>query len=542
MKQHIKRRIEYSKDVAPDEGTPEYESLQKFLTKYELENPGFKKAMKARKAEAIKTWELQEVNGIGLYLDVELRNYLGEFNHRSWAYGHKKMPIMFNILEAFFDLDKRLNYWTLLDEEDYSMSFFDFIDFYTSGNIEHNSDEIKENFQEDLIYNFNVQFDFKEIKFKTSANEEFIIAGVSMVRRGEEVTMLFDTGQITDTSKITNELKPLEKRNVSKGKEHLKVAEDKIREAVKLNDDPMLWKILIACRFDLDSNTIDARYVAKDEGNSYSILTDDITGFVVNGNWRDEKYEELFKNLISKVDEYNSIFELAKACLFLPNYFNFYDEEIEEESHETQAKSILKSSFRNKDFKNVNDKFKIRTRSLWKLNRSRFIQADRFSLHDENYKVETSGSWKKLEDEDIGTDKNGNPIVGKTWVQRIDSYYLAKSEDLIVEKLSAPNFDGPNSGKIYIMRNGNLPKNVYKIGLTTKDTEMRATQLSNTSIPDKYHVMREWDVKDCYLAESQIHELLKKFRVDKRREFFNLDMQQANNVIDSVVKEINDVA
>jgi ribosomal protein L17 len=449
------------------------------------------------------------------------------------------MPIMFNVMEAFFNLDKRLNYWTLLDEEDYSISFFDFIDFYTSSNLNQNKSDIIENFQEDLIYNFNVQFDLKEIKFRTEEGETFVIGGVSMVRRGNEVTMLFNSGEITDTIIKTKELEPLNKKGISKGKENLVVAKDRIREAVKLNDDPMLWKVLVVCRFDLETNTLDARYIAKDEGNSYSIITDDITGFVVDGNWREEKFEKFFKDMAKKVETYNPIFELAKACMSLPNYFNFYDEEIEEENQDTEVKTILKNPFKNKEYKCVQDKFKIRSRSLWKLNRNRIFLASSVKLRDDNFKVETSGYWKPLNEEEIGCDKKGNPITGKTWVQKTESYYIANQEELIIEKTNEIEFDGPNVGKIYIMRNSSLPKNVFKIGLTTKETEERAAQLSDTSIPDRYYVMREWKVKDCYLAEKTIHKLLEKKRVDPRREHFIVEMKEANDIIDSVVNEIN---
>ncbi len=52
--------------------------------------------------------------------------------------------------------------------------------------------------------------------------------------------------------------------------------------------------------------------------------------------------------------------------------------------------------------------------------------------------------------------------------------------------------------------------------------------------------MREWNVKDCYLAEKTIHKLLDNYRLDKRREFFQLDMRKANDVIDSVIDKINE--
>ena len=539
MKEHLKRRIEYSKDVFPEEGTPEYAYLTKRIQEHELMNPNFNKEIKNKHALAIKTWELQQANGIGLFMDPEIRHYLGEFNHRSWNYGHRKMPLMFNVMEAFFNLDKNLNYWTLLDEEDYSLSFFDFIDFYTSNEFKYDIEEIKTNLEEDLVYNFNTGYDLKEITFKTLDKDEFVIAGVSIVRRGNEVTMLFNTGQVIDTNKKSKELVSLENSQIMPGKEKIKVTEDRTREAVKLNDDPNLWKILVACRFDLDSNTIDIRYVAKDEGNSFTINTDDLTGFMVNGEWRNETSENAFKHIANQVENYNSIFELAKICLFLPNYFDSFNDKIETEEYETKVKTILNSPSKKREYKDVKDKFKIRNKTLWILNRSKLFSSDRIKLKDENFKIENSGYWKKLNDDEIGTNKNGNPITGKTWVQKKESYYVAKQEELIIEKKKNQNFTSKNAGKIYIMRNAYLPHNVYKIGLTTKTTDERASQLSKTSIPDTYNVMREWDAKDCYAAEKTIHKLLEKYRVDSLREFFQIDMRIANDIIDSVIEDIN---
>lgn len=100
-------------------------------------------------------------------------------------------------------------------------------------------------------------------------------------------------------------------------------------------------------------------------------------------------------------------------------------------------------------------------------------------------------------------------------------------------------FTNKNAGKIYILRNSNYEKDIYKIGLTTKTVEERAEQLSNTSVPDKFSIMREWDVKDCYLAEKTIHKALDIYRIDNRREFFKMDMRIANDVIDTVVQNVN---
>ena len=64
MKEHLKRRIEYSKDTLPEEGTPEYDHVMQRLQQYEEANPNLKQDIKKKKTEAIKTWELQKSNGI----------------------------------------------------------------------------------------------------------------------------------------------------------------------------------------------------------------------------------------------------------------------------------------------------------------------------------------------------------------------------------------------------------------------------------------------------------------------------------------------
>ncbi|WP_125721635.1 GIY-YIG nuclease family protein [Flavobacterium ustbae] len=539
MKEHIKRKIERSIDLVPEEGTEAYEKLQATHEKDMVRNPNLKKIIQDKFKKAVSTLELQNLNGIGLYVDHELRHFLTEFNHRSWSFGHRKMPIMFNIMEAFFDLDKTVNSWKLLEEEDYLISFFDFIDYYTSNDFEYNIDFIKDNFQEDLIYNYNVGADIKEINFKTSSGKEFVIAGISLVRRGSEITFMFVTGEMTDTLKVTKEFVDHSLGKVTPGKENIHPAENRIREAVKLNDDPNLWKALIACRFDLETQKIDARYIAKDEGNSYTIITDDRTGFMRKGKWLTEDHKEIYSKLVRDIEEYNSIFELAKACLYIPHYFNVSEDNIIEEERETKVKALINNPLKNRKYKDIESKYKIRFRSLWLLNSNNKFSFDRVVLRDDKFKVESSGYWMDLKPDEFGTDKNNKQITGRTWVTTTESYFIANSDELIVSKNDQNRFVGENAGYIYIMRNTTMERNIYKIGLTTKLTDERAKQLSKTSVPDHFYIMREWAVKDCKKAEKEIHEILKNYRISSNREFFKLDMRLANDVIDGVVDEIN---
>ncbi|WP_245910923.1 GIY-YIG nuclease family protein [Nonlabens arenilitoris] len=177
------------------------------------------------------------------------------------------------------------------------------------------------------------------------------------------------------------------------------------------------------------------------------------------------------------------------------------------------------------------------------LNRENRFSADRIVLRDENFKIENGGYWKNLSPEEFGTDKKGRQVTGKTWVNKTESFFQANTNDLIISNnQEQQEFQGENAGFIYVMRNATFEKDIYKIGLTTKKTEERAKQLSKTSVPDKFAVMREWAVKDCKIAEKEIHEILDSYRVDPRREFFRLDMKIANDTIDKVIGKINNNA
>ncbi|MBO9594132.1 MAG: GIY-YIG nuclease family protein [Niabella sp.] len=335
-------------------------------------------------------------------------------------------------------------------------------------------------------------------------------------------------------------MQPLPERSTVRGKEKIVPAEKLVREAVKLNNNPDWWKVLIACRLDLETETIDVRYVAKDEGNSYSITTDDVTIFLRDDKWENPEYKDMFVKAIRKIEDYNSIFELAKASLYLPQYFNDFENDIVEEQHETKVKSIISNPLRKSKYKNVDVKFKLRTRSLWLLNRNNIFSSDTVVLRDDKFKIETSGYWKDLSPDEVGIDKKGNKITGRTWVNKTESYFQAKAEELIITKTKQEKeFNEKNAGYIYIMRNAALEESIFKIGRTAKETKERAKQLSKTSIPDQYYIMREWHVRDCIKAEKEIHEFLNDYRVNPRREFFKIDMRKANETIDKVVEKIN---
>ena len=540
MSEHINRKKHVFQGVLPDKNTELYKRIVERLGKRSAENPEIEKELQRRFEKASQTLVVQNLTGVGLGIEEDIRHFLREFNTRSWSHGLIKLPMMFNVLESFFDFSKDLFYFQLAEEEDYLLSLYDFLDYYTSAESNFDTQSVGESIVENMIHSYHVGADMEDISFKTSKGNEFVIGGVSIIRRKQEVTVLILAGQKTDTVKVTAGIDPNPDVIVTPGKEEIHPAEGLKYQAVPLNGNVNLWKTLIACRFDLNTQTNDARYVAEDYGAAYSIRTDDVSGFTKpNGDFINDSMKTSYENSLEEIQTYDALFEFAKISLFLPSYFDKFESDIIAEDHDTQFKAHVTKPTERRKFDNVDNDLKLRQRPLWILNRNNKFQPDVIKLKNESFRIEDSGFWKTLTPEETGVDKSGQHITGKTWVNVRQTYFQAKTAELIIEKTEQQKFTGENAGYVYVMRAPVSPKNHFKIGLTRNDPSKRADQLSKTSIADRFYPLIEWPVKDCVRAEKEIHERLAAYRVDPRREFFELDPVQIREICEEVISKIN---
>jgi hypothetical protein len=101
-------------------------------------------------------------------------------------------------------------------------------------------------------------------------------------------------------------------------------------------------------------------------------------------------------------------------------------------------------------------------------------------------------------------------------------------------------FSGSHPGFIYVMHNPAHEKDVFKVGLTKRDSDIRSEELSDTGSPDKFLVAHEWRVFDCIQAERIIHEALKPYRINPKREFFRLPYKKLIEMISSIVSQMTE--
>ncbi len=86
----------------------------------------------------------------------------------------------------------------------------------------------------------------------------------------------------------------------------------------------------------------------------------------------------------------------------------------------------------------------------------------------------------------------------------------------------------PDAGYIYILQNESLAPDRLKIGRTQQHPGERAEELSQaTGIPTPFIVAWHGHTEDCVKAERLVHKALSKHRTSPRREFFDVELDDA---------------
>lgn len=96
-------------------------------------------------------------------------------------------------------------------------------------------------------------------------------------------------------------------------------------------------------------------------------------------------------------------------------------------------------------------------------------------------------------------------------------------------------------GYVYIMKNEAYQKSLFKIGFTKHMPEQRAKQLFNgmTGVPLPFDVVMACRVGNYQEAEKNVHARLKPYRVNRRREFFELPIEICSKVVLDECNKIN---
>lgn len=524
----------------PPKGTQEFERALKCLAK-DRDSPEIKNLVSKNIKKAMALINVQQVNGLGFPADCILRQYNLEYNGRVINGSLHDLPGSFNVCEAFHKFLPSTATFKLRNEIDHLFSFNSFIDFVTSSEFDNAKQPSLDELKEGVVYSFNSTSSPEALIFSSNDGKEFGFSSISMIKLGTEISIVMLAGQVCDLDKKTEEIK--EKINGQKTfshRSHITPADGYKVRAEPLYEGSNLWKSVILTRIDIETQTCDARYVYEDWGQSYYGVSDDLSAFLNNsGDFIDADAESVYKKMPSRLDEYQSLFELCKTCLFLPEYFELKKDDIAVERHPTKYLSFTKKLKNRKVIELVDSSVKKAYREVYAIYPERKKYPDRVEFLTPDIKIQSGGFWKQLSPNVQGKDKNGNTITGRTWVTKMLSWVESPADGCLTIKRNSLDINFENSGYIYVMRCAAHQKDMFKIGLTTRESEIRSEELSrSTSSPDAFLVVQDWYVKDCFLAEKLIHEKLDTCRVNPKREFFKAKYNVIFSAIDEIIQTI----
>ena len=81
-------------------------------------------------------------------------------------------------------------------------------------------------------------------------------------------------------------------------------------------------------------------------------------------------------------------------------------------------------------------------------------------------------------------------------------------------------------GIVYVLTNPAMP-GLVKIGQTTNEITIRMNELNTTGVPFPFDCLFACEVDDCKTVENALHKAFYPYRVNPKREFFEIDPDQA---------------
>ncbi len=545
MSNHYERMSEMARWLPPPKGTYAYVRMLRAFEAENRKDPKIKKLLEDKWLKAKALVFAQRSNGVEFANPQALREFSHEYSHRAVHHGLRTMPSSMNVLEAYIEYVPNLGVFSLRPEVDHMFSVTSFTDFVTSPCFKGVVTESTDLLPEAKIFSYANIDEKSRFVIRLNDQKEIYLAGISIVRHGNEVVIAATCGERCNLKQRSEELADMKTGARARGKQGIEPSPALARRAASLDKDDSHWRFLVAMRLDLVHRTQQVRYVMHDCGDSWFTITDDPSGFLEgNGEFAAGFTEAEIREMATRVNEYDSVFEMCVTALFLPQYFDTHSNALTFEKHDTNYEKFFKKPHTRKLRAFVPHDERIKFRSVIVLqhelgeNNSATV-----SYVPPRFRVETDGFWRKLAPDKVGADRFGKPIHGRTWVTK--RLIWIESDDnaspvTLGASVQRSTLIGPDVGIIYVMHSPSHPMNVFKIGLSRRTSAQRALELSReTGTLDGFLVAREWTTSNCSKAEAKIHARLDQYRINPQKEFFEAEYRIILEVIDEVLAEID---
>lgn len=528
-------------------------------------------------------FKAQQEAGAGLVADEALREFQRDYQNRETQMGPQGLPTSYQLCRDFFVRARPGQPYRLFPERDFIVSFEDFLEFITDANSPVASLALGYTLTENFVYNINSSDAPGALLLSTQEGPSFGFRAASMIRRGDELTMLLSLAEQPDIRVLEGlEHELSQTRDVRPEKQAL-LENQKLRQEKYGNyrivgiEGTDLLPSLAAVRFDLKNRVFAGRCFLRDMGDRWSTETDIIASFA--GEIAEDNPG--FQNMVYQLDMYSTVWEMAKTLTLLPAYLDEKVALIKTEKRETRIAKLPLSKRREIERAPMSDRMRFRNISAIRVIRSMSETVSGRTFRPPQFQIAVDGFWRALKDRDqTGKDAEGLPVTGRTWVRahvrhkdrpppseiktvyvkaslsdarrRIEEYRrrMAKQSNAIAPEpldvifpastsTSMPEElrSGMHGAYVYIMRCQAHLEHMYKVGFTDRDPEIRARELSSTTAtPSPFEVVRAWPVTEGRAAERAAHVALSAVRHSATREFFQTAFSNLQFVVETAIR------
>lgn len=561
----------------PHKNTPGSELHQKQLNRI-WNTPEKRAQVKEMHQKAVATINAQFESGAGYPSDIALREFLMEYNNRLFQHGSTYMPTSFSIAEAFFVRRREFAGLCLLPEEDYLISFTDFLDYVTSPDAPSLDISHASSLRPNQIINVNSLDAPGALLLETNEGHSFSFLGASYVRRGDEISMLLIVGEQLPEE----ELQALQEfaatpSDVAPHKPDMAKLDDLKSNVVFIDSEKSLVRDVVLCRFNLKERRLEARCLLQDCGNRYTILTD-----IVETLFPHEDPDGWAHRMSDQLDKVSVVWETAKTLLLLPAYLNARITLQRVEQRTTKLGLQMKNSLKfRRSVAQALPEAKVVFRRISAIRVASPSSPQQITgriYTPPMFQVQVSGFWRIYSDTNqSGHDEEGNPIQGKTWVRghirhkdksatpgpkvvyiksslalarrKLEQYRAQWAQEvpakqaLPASKVASAPEEAQSDNEVlagayvYVLRCPAHGRDIYKVGYTDRDPEQRARELSSkTATPTPFLVVQAWAVSDGRIAEQAAHQALDTYRLDGNREFFQASYSTLRQSLEDAIQ------
>lgn len=471
-------------------------------------------------------------NGSGLQMSELLRSYFLEYFDRYFKLGPESFPTSFNVVESFLSFDRKYMFFDLRDEREHLLCINDYFDWYEKGEIPKNPQILEDIIKEGLIYSFDMISGSNTPRIVGDSQQVF--AGVSLVRHDSELSCLLLAGESPPMTS-DEEIADMDKEGVDLSRKGIVPNPDLTTKDRYLDGFPSFAKVIVLTRFDVRAGKHDVRYVNLDLGNSFTVFTDD---FSVFEDLPKIEIQPVRKAALAGLSRYDDLFSALTVMIYLPAFFAAFPQCI----HDFKVSTMLGLMRDDKEVKEIVSELgesectmERTVRCLPAMLEDHVASLQRINPPEMSFK--SDGYWKTIGPHEVGEGKNGERLFGRTWVTRHESWSARSPQSFMLERRIEKPL-GPDPGVVYVERSAAHQPDLYKVGLTRRNAEFRAKELSSaTGVPLPFGVLAHWSVGDCARVEKEVHQRLAGFRINPRREFFRAELSTIIRTIDNAVKE-----